>query len=97
MKNCYAVKLIPPRPDFIETMTDEEKLIMHEHGAYWKMYIDKGMVEVYGPVLDPKGVYGFGILAVNTEDELKEFIKKDRSLKFNAVEYYPMMAIVKER
>ena len=93
-KNFFAVKLLPPRADFAQTMTDDERTIMQEHASYWKSYMDKGMVHVFGPVLDPKGVYGFGVVSVDDEDQLKEFIDNDPSLKINAVEYYPMMAVV---
>jgi len=93
-KNFFAVKLLPPRADFAQTMTDDERTIMQEHAAYWKSYMDKGMVHVFGPVLDPKGVYGFGVVSVDNEEQLKEFINNDPSLKINAVEYYPMMAVV---
>ena len=93
-KKFFAVKLIPPRADFAQTMTDDERTIMQEHAAYWKLYMDKGMVHVFGPVLDPKGVYGFGVVSVDDEEQLKEFINNDPSLKINGVEYYPMMAVV---
>ena len=93
-KKFFAVKLLPPRADFAQTMTDDERTIMQEHAAYWKSYMDKGMVHVFGPVLDPKGVYGFGVVSVDNEEQLKEFIDNDPSLKINAVEYYPMMAVV---
>ena len=93
-KKFFAVKLLPPRPDFAQTMTEDERTIMQEHAAYWKSYMDKGMVRVFGPVLDPKGVYGFGVVSVDDEEQLKEFINNDPSLKINAVEYYPMMAVV---
>lgn len=91
-QSFFAVKLIPPRPDFPFTMTDNEKTIMAAHAAYWKQHQDAGLVKVFGPVLDPNGPYGFGILAADNEDTVKEFINNDPSLVFNTVEYYPMIA-----
>lgn len=96
-KKFFAIKLLPPRPDFAQTMTDDEKNIMQQHAGYWKEYMDKGMVHVFGPVLDPKGVYGFGIVSVDDEQQLNDFIKDDPSLRINTVEYYPMMAMVAEK
>ena len=96
-KKYFAVKLIPPRPDFAQTMTEDERTIMQEHAAYWKKYMDNGMVHVFGPVLDPKGVYGFGVVSADDEEQLKEFIDNDPSLKINTVEYYPMMASIAEK
>ena len=96
-KNFYAVKLLPSRPDFAQTMTDEEKEIMGEHAAYWTTHMSKGMVHVFGPVFDPNGVYGLGIVSAEDEDQLKTFIDNDPALKINKVEYYPMMAMVAEK
>ena len=93
-KKYFAVKLLPPRPDFAVTMTEDEKRVMQEHGDYWRSYMDKGMVHVFGPVMDPNGVYGFGVVSVDNTEQLEEFVNNDPSLKFNKVEYYPMLAIV---
>jgi len=94
-KTFYAVKLIPPRPDFAITMSEEEIGIMGKHAAYWQQHMDKGIVHVFGPVLDPKGVYGFGVVSAENEEQLKEFIDNDPALAINTVEYYPMIAVVK--
>ena len=56
--------------------------------------MDGGKVIVFGPVLDPNGVYGFGILSVDVEQEVKEFIAGDPASSINTYEYYPMLAIV---
>ena len=93
-KKYFAVKLLPPRADFAQKMTEDERVIMRDHAAYWTLYMDKGIVQVFGPVFDPKGVYGLGIVAVDNEEELKEFIDGDPALKINTAEYYPMMAIL---
>ena len=92
-KKYFALKLLPCRPDFVQTMTNEEKMIMQQHAAYWKEFMDKGMVVVFGPVFDPKGVYGLGILAVDDEQQVNEFIEKDPAVKINTYEFYPMMAM----
>lgn len=93
-KKYFALKLIPKRPDFVQTMTDDEKLIMQQHSAYWQEYMNKGQVVVFGPVFDPAGVYGFGIVAMDTEEQVNEFIDNDPAAKINQYEYYPMMAMV---
>lgn len=93
-KKYFALKLNPSRPDFAQTMTDEEKSIMQQHTAYWKNYMDQGKVVVFGPVLDPNAVYGFGILAVNDEQEVNDFIAGDPANKINSYEYFPMLAVL---
>ena len=48
-----------------------------------------------GPVLDPKGAYGLGIIGVESEVEMLELIKHDPGATINTYEYHPMMAKVK--
>jgi len=89
----FALKLLPSRPDFAQTMTDEEKAIMGRHVEYWKGYMDQGKVVAFGPVLDPSGVYGLGILKVASPAEVESFIEGDPAGSINRYEYHPMMAI----
>jgi uncharacterized protein len=96
-KKYFAVRLNPSRADFAQTMTEEEKSIMQQHAAYWKNYMDQGKVVVFGPVLDPTAVYGFGILVVDDEQEVKSFIASDPANKINSYQYYPMLAVVPDK
>ncbi len=90
----FALYLLPSRPDFAQTMTAEEHSIMLEHITYWTNLMNQGKVLVFGPVLDPKTIYGLGIVAVDSENEVKELISKDPAAKINKYEYYPMNAVV---
>jgi hypothetical protein len=40
-KKHFFVKLIPPRSDFADTLTEDERKIMQEHAVYWK---DSGFI-----------------------------------------------------
>lgn len=93
----FFLKLNPLRPDFAQTMTADERTIMMNHVAYWKDLMSKGKVIVFGPVLDPKMVYGVGVIAVESEDEVKEFIAGDPAASINDYEYYKMMAVLPEK
>lgn len=93
-KKYFALKLIPNRPDFVQTMTGEEREIMQQHVTYWKEYLDKGVMLIQGPVLDPKGAYGLGIVAVDSEEDVSRLIAHDPATKINTYEYYPMLAVV---
>ncbi|MFI5138911.1 MAG: YciI family protein [Sphingobacteriales bacterium] len=94
-KKYFALKLIPCRPTFAQDMTDEERSIMQQHVVYWRGLMDKGMVIVFGPVMDPKGTYGLGIIAVDDEAEVRTFIANDPASKINTYEFHPMRAVVK--
>jgi len=93
-KQYYVLHLLPSRPDFATTMTEEERAIMLQHVAYWTELLKQGKVYAFGPVMDPKGIYGLGIVGVDNEQEIKEFIANDPAAKINRYEYYPMRAVV---
>ena len=96
-KQYFVLHLLPCRPDFATTMNDEERGIMMQHVGYWKDAMSKGRVLVFGPVMDPKAVYGLGIVDVDNETELKTFIENDPAANINTYEYYPMRAIVPQQ
>jgi hypothetical protein len=96
-KKYFALRLIPPRPTFVQDMTDEERNIMQQHVAYWGELMKNDIAIVYGPVLDPNGPYGLGVVAVDSEEQLKNIIANDPALQINKCEYYPMMAVVASR
>ena len=60
-------KLVPPRPTFAVDMDETEAELMGKHAAYWRDQLARGRVIVFGPVMDPTGVWGLGVL--ETEDE----------------------------
>lgn len=95
-KKYFFVKLNPRRPDFVQTMTAEEKSIMQEHAIYWRGHMNQGKVVVFGPVFDPKGVFGMGVVGVETEEELLEFMGGDPAGKINTFEHYEMRAVLPE-
>ena len=98
-KKYFVLKLIPPRPTFAEDMTEKERDIMKQHAAYWKEKADQGIVLVYGPVLDPKGEYGLGIIEVDDENQARTFAADDPTVKsgLNKIEIHPMQAILGKR
>jgi uncharacterized protein YciI len=63
----FVYKLIPPRTTFALDMDETEAELMGKHAAYWRDQLDHGRVIVFGPVMDPAGVWGLGVL--ETEDE----------------------------
>jgi uncharacterized protein len=64
MKRHFLIKLIPPRPSFAQDMTTEEKQLMQRHIAYWTGLAETGVALVFGPVADPAGSYGIGVVEV---------------------------------
>jgi hypothetical protein len=96
-KKYYVLYLLPSRPDFAQTMTEEERGIMMSHVAYWTTLMNQGKVLAFGPVMDPAEIYGLGIISVDSEQEVKDFILNDPAAKINRYEYFPMNAVVQAR
>ena len=97
----FVYRLISPRPTFPVDITDSEKNLMQAHGAYWRGLMEnEGSVIVLGPVADPRGVYGLGILEVSDQAEAERLIAGDPALKANAgfsSECHPMVTALVRR
>jgi uncharacterized protein YciI len=93
----FFCKLIPPRPTFVLDMTDAEKAIMRDHVAYWQTLMAKGQALAFGPVADPKGGYGIGIIGVENDADIDAIRRGDPTVKANhgfAFEAFPMLQLV---
>ena len=95
-KKHFFAKLVPPRTTFMMDMTDDEKAIMQRHVMYWAELLEKGIAIAYGPVLDPKGAYGVGVLCVSSDEQLQQVIANDPANGLNKYEYAPMRAVYKQ-
>ena len=92
-KKHYLLYLNPPRPTFAMDMNDEERAIMLRHVEYWTKFMNEGKAIVFGPVFDPAGVYGVGIIEVENDQQLMDFMDNDPANGLNKYEYYPMRAV----
>jgi len=91
-KQHYFFKLIPPRPSFIQDMSDDERRLMDEHGRYFQEHFELGTLLLYGPVMASGGAFGLGILEVDSERDARQFGEHDPSVRagMNAFEIHPM-------
>ena len=94
-KKHFFLKLNPPRPTFAQDMSEDERSIMTQHVAYWTDLMAKNTAIVFGPVLDPNGVYGVGVVEVDSEEEVNNLIASDPANGLNRYEMFPMMAVTK--
>ncbi len=90
----YFLKLIASRPTFAFDMTAEERETMNQHVAYWKQVMANGKVVVFGPVMDPAGPYGMGIVSANSQDEIQQFMANDPASAILRYEFHPMQAVL---
>jgi uncharacterized protein YciI len=73
----FALRLIAPRSDFAQTMTDSERAIMNRHAAHWRPYLERGDMVVFGPVLTDHDSYGLAVVDTDDEQALREFAAQD--------------------
>ncbi|BCI51452.1 hypothetical protein NIIDNTM18_07300 [Mycolicibacterium litorale] len=79
-QGLFLFKLVPPRADFAQTMTADEQQAMAGHQDYWRDLLAAGRVVVYGPVADPEGVWGLGVLRAADRAEVLEIGRRDPSV-----------------
>lgn len=95
-KQYFFLKLNPPRPTFMMDKTSDEKTFIQSPIAYWTTLLNENIAILFGPVLDPKGAHGAGVVTVDNEEHLKKNIANDRANGLNHYEYYTMNAIFKQ-
>jgi uncharacterized protein YciI len=62
-------------------MNEKEAALMREHGAYWRGHAQRGVAVVFGPVMDPKGTWGLGIIEADSESEVHALQADDPVIK----------------
>ena len=70
-------KMVLPRSDFEQTMTDSEKNIMKAHGDYLQSLAEVGSIVCHGSVDDPKGGWGLLIFSAKDQTEVKRLTAAD--------------------
>jgi uncharacterized protein YndB with AHSA1/START domain len=76
----FLCRLIPPRPTFMQDMTSDERAIMQAHGQYWHRKLAEGVAIAFGPVADPAGGWGLGIVEARDDAELQAFQSADSAI-----------------
>ena len=73
----FVLRLIAPRPNFAQTMTDSEREMMSRHAAHWGPYLARGDLVVFGPVLTEDDSYGVAVVETDDEQALRDFAAQD--------------------
>lgn len=83
----FVLRLIAPRPNFAQTLTDAEREIMASHAAHWQPYLERGEMVVFGPVLTDDDSYGLAVVESDDEDELRRFAAQDPVVTSGTAEF----------
>ena len=54
---------------------------MQAYSAHLMGWMQKGKIIVFGPVADPKGPWGLGVMRLSSEDEMREIELNDPAIK----------------
>jgi uncharacterized protein YciI len=93
----YYYKLISPRASFPGDITAEERALMIQHVAYWSQQMARGRVLALGPVADPKGTFGIGILKLEDGEDFAALVAADPVIQANvgfSTEIHPMARVM---
>jgi hypothetical protein len=93
----FVLRILTPRPDFVATMTDDERATMAEHARYWAELAVQGHVLAFGPVDDPDGPYGIAIVLAADQEEAERLRDGDPALASAhgfRTELAPMLVLV---
>jgi uncharacterized protein YciI len=94
MKSHFFVKLIPRRPTFPQDISPEEAALMQTHSVYWAELMQQGRVHAYGPVMDPAGTYGMGVLSAESIAEVQGLLANDPASSLMNFSICPMRAFL---
>jgi uncharacterized protein YndB with AHSA1/START domain len=92
----FLIRLLPPRPTFITDMTPAERGVMLEHQGHWAKLLADGTAAAFGPVADPRGAWGVGLLEVDSLDTVKGIEAGDPAVSRLGMSYeiLPMPVLV---
>lgn len=93
----FFVRLIPPRPSFASDMSPDERAAMQAHVVYWRAQLAAGNAVAFGPVADPKGAWGLGLVRAADEAGVAAFGSRDPALEQIGMRYevLPMLQLVR--
>ena len=82
---------------FSQDMTPAEFAVMQAHVAYRSGLMAKRTAIAFGPVADPKGAWGLGVVEVENEDGVRGIVDDDPVMKAGAgfsCDVYPMPRVI---
>ncbi|HSN25429.1 MAG TPA: SRPBCC domain-containing protein, partial [Kofleriaceae bacterium] len=91
----FLLRLIAPRPTFAQDMNADERAVMQEHAAYLAGRLAAGAVLAFGPVLDPAGAWGMGLVRATDEAEARALTAADPVIVSNRGFRYEILPIAR--
>ncbi len=78
----FLFRYEPVRPDFtLQNVTEAERPVLAEHGAYLKSLTDQGKMILAGQAFDPKGLWGIAIVSAPDAEAATAMLEADPVIK----------------
>ena len=89
----YLCKYIPPRADFLTTMSADEQAWMQQHGSYLNHLLEQGVIVAHGPVIDANGGYGLSLYQIEDHQQISALTSEDPIIQHGVghYEHYTML------
>ena len=89
----YLCKFMPPRADFLATMSADEREWMQQHGRYLDQLLEQGLLVAHGPVMDPAGAYGVSLFRIADDQDIAALTSADPIIQHGVghYEHHPML------
>lgn len=79
----YFYRLQVSRPTFLADTTGDEKILMQKHDAYLQDLLARKKAVVFGPVADPAGLWGAGVLQLDDDEDAQALMDADPIIREN--------------
>jgi len=88
----FLCKFIPPRPDFLQTLTSAERDLMQAHVLFMDELVAQRLIVAHGPVDDPAGGWGLSLYEVPDDHDVAATTSQDPMVTAGGARYeiYPM-------
>lgn len=83
----YLCKFIPPRANYLATLTPDENEWMKQHVIYLNTLLDQRIIVAHGPVIDDNGGYGVSLYQIPDDQDISALTSEDPIIK-NGVGHY---------
>jgi uncharacterized protein YciI len=91
----FLMRFVAHRSSFARDMTDVERKTMGQHVAYWTEQVRAGFVLMFGPVIDARESWGFGVLQVPSEAAARALADGDPAKALGRHELLPIPQLVR--
>jgi uncharacterized protein YciI len=77
----FHLRLVAPRSTFPFDITESERAAMAKHADFWRGKAKDRVAIAVGPVFDPEGAFGMGVVECENLDAAQAIAKDDPVVK----------------